>query len=496
MKRKHMPGNCYCCECTPVDVDELPIAQISGYTFVSWGGSECCKCALYLKDEIEWTEECSDVFASLETQTEYEWQETALLNPKPKRFFSLGGGVPELDEYCCYGEPFAVANHEYSDVRTLRYKAIFRRSPFAIRICFSRQSVTCEGEEPQLKWVVHAQYQVTYELVYSQGGSRDIDHTVTKLAGDCFELIPEGEIGNRCDSCDDSVDPACTFEEYEQSSPPCGGASGIVNFDRIKFFDELPEGQYLFSDEDNLQGCSFEFCQESFNFESELCLTVSSYPNCFPYCFCSTTSNAYVDDFEFINFTGQCFCNECEALPLASGDGVSFAFFLGENCDLVSTFCYGCTEDTNPADGHQDCGYWTMSKYTTGCEGNVSVPPFTYDTDCPQWLEHSTPFIPGPCDSYSATPLFPGDAIDACVNGTQVKFRELSGCYQVVSCDDCDADCCYQDVCPGSQEIICGGPKYSMYASNVTFTDWSVSCELTPVEFCITFPGLSVTFEF
>jgi hypothetical protein len=493
MKIKHMPGGCYCCGCIELDEDELPIAEIEGYTFIGWGGSPCCKCAFYTKDEIEFTEECSDVFATLEINTEREWQEMAQLEPKPKYLSgSFPFSCPSLDEYCCFGSPFAIANHEYSDTSRLTYKAVLRYAASMIQICFSRQEVTCSGSEPELKWVVLLKYTFSYDQKNSAGRFRSISHVHTNVGGDCFELLPE-ELDIPCDSCEIDLSPVCTYDEVEVGIPNCGITGGIVTFDRVKFFDDLPSGTEIFDNSDTPEDCTWEFCETEPNYETQTCLEISSYPPCWPSCYCNSEDATYIEEVDVVDFSGQCSCNACIGL----GNGINFFYLAGEDCGFVGVVCCGCTADTNPSDGHQDCPGWTENwlRYPCGTGNDGSI---DYDQSCAQWLSDSG-FVHSVLASLciESVPQWGGPPGSLCVDGVSTGAITPPNCYGLAglcNMQNCDANCCEELICPGNNETIACTPKYRITTTNVTAYSWSVSCSLNPVSFCISYPSVTVEF--
>lgn len=481
MKRKHIPGGCYCCGgCEELNIENLPEISIEGYSFVGWGGSDCCKCAFFSPDNPQWTEVCSPVFASIEEVFSAEYQEMAVVSPKPKSANldvnspSLGVPCPIPPEYCCYSSPFAVANHEVNKTQGLEYKLLMRHQPYVIEVCFSRQDVTCDQDPPVLKWIVRMRKVFNVVILATEGMHASFSHSATGLS-DCFELRANSTCGT---SCTETIEPACTEEDLGFSTVLFAQEIG---FDRVKFFDELPDTLQVFTEDDTPENCTWEYCNTELNYDTQVCFTQSSYHNRFPECICEreylyeiAEKTVYAGDF------ANCNCNSCVGL----GFGINFQLLGGEDCGSVGVACCGCESQDNA--GNYLCPDLTVNSLRAPCGGS-----FTDNGSCIGFL--------GDLGLFQSSDLCGGSAFDPPLFDTHCIdyiYYEGKSCYTPKGCAiaTCNLDCCHDFICAGNNERISCSSKFARFPTNWISIDVELTCNLIPQSLCIDFGSVPVNF--
>lgn len=481
MKRKHIPGGCYCCGCEEIDIDILPNISIPGYTFLNWGGSACCKCAFFAPDDTTWSESCSDVFASVEEVTSAQYQRMGAVAPLPRLANSFDGvPCPTPPEYCCYSGMFAISEHAADQTKRLSYKLFMMHRPYLIQVCFSHQLVTCGEDEPVMKWIVRVRKEFAVQIFATEGRYISVSHVGTILH-DCFEPLESQPCSY---SCTQEEEAACTFEDLEFGPAGPGDCQllnvpSIVGFDRVKFFDELPDTQQIFTSDDTPEDCTWEYCENELEYDTQICFSQSSYHQCFPDCLCSQTyTGEIVEDTVLFR---HCLCDGCVGI----GTGLTFTVFSGENCDFVSSSCCGCESST--PDGFYLCDEFTINRLRIPLAGLIDI-----DEDCPDVLRDLIYFSGLSCDNLPPfyTTLFN--------TGTGYTYVEAHGCTSRKFCDiqNCDEDCCVSFVCAGNSQVINCSPKFDdLLLTNWISYDVSITCMLYPQSLCITFGNVTVDFS-
>jgi hypothetical protein len=470
MKRKHMPG-CYCCQgCYIIPDEELPTITIPGYTFTSWGtvggegitGGLCCRCAFFSPNNTEFTEVCSDYFAETQRHEIFEWTAKTMKNPIPKITCSTSGPITTTIEHVCYEWDVDVATHKVETLEAKKWKLFTRYRPGLLRICISKQLVTCDEEEPVEKWVVLSVFQ--YELFsYMQSEISKSIASESELLHPCFELV------NGLDQCDDS----CSEQQGDACSDPVSvltAFSGSVEFVRVKLFDELPEGDVTFDDTAKPENCDWEFCEDPSEFLDQFCVSISSWPTSVYNCRCEETLiDPLICSITYDNTTMGCDCPDFLVIP---GHFWEVLFPGPDPCARILECVQPCQ--------NFDCGTFTAYQLCP----NTFQPPEAEPCNN-LWSQHFSDWIEvqSLCSSYSG-PFFQGFAI---------AFR----CFERKACtaDDCGSECCYSIECGDCPP--CTGPVYGFFGTYDSVDSFSSewTCELTPTSFCLNAPTWTATFS-
>lgn len=485
MKRKHIPGGCYCCGCEVIDVETLPQISISGYTFIGWGGSPCCPCASFAPEEEVWTEVCTGVSSTVKFDTVKSWDWLAQTSPIPR--VAVGSAVcPVPSAYCCPGAPFPFESGESSHSFEYIYKLFLRHRPAQLQVCFSHQLVTCGENEPEMKWVIRVRNNISYSAWTTIGKNETgtIERTLLDESG-CFELIP----GKECNiSCSDIKEAACTHADIvnQTGAGSCILDSGLVGYDRVKFFDELPtDASEIFTSEDTPEECTWEYCETEPEYDTEVCVTVSSHMPCVEECICGITQHP---DAEIVSVTRTnfgCYCNN----PCLFGQqvGVNWTVYAAQDCEVVFTECCECADVTE--NGYFDCGEYTVNEYRFPCNGDLILESEQCNSaqaltayinlvaayQCAA-LDDPPPSLGGICNDYfNAQPTYgPCNRTKAC------------------SSSSCDGDCCHTLECDGTN-IVCAS-KYQGAGWSWNEATIEAECTFTPVSICIEFGSVTVQF--
>lgn len=482
MKRKHIPGGCYCCGCEEIDVATLPTIEIPGYTFLSWGGSPCCKCAAFAPEDTDWIETCSDVFASVEEVESVEYEQVAAITPIP-RLANGSAPCPIPPEYCCFSGPVTISTHSAEKTKQLTYKLLMLHKPYRIYVCFSHQLVTCEGEEPVLKWIVSVRKEFVVNIYATEGRYSSLVHE-GQVLHDCFE---ESELQPCSFNCNHEQDPACTFEDLRlgEGGNDCNLLlTPIHGFDRVKFFDELPNTQEIFTSDDTPEDCTWEYCETEPEYDTQVCFSQSSYHACFPDCVCLQTYPAeIVEESVYAGSPGQCGCNSCVGL----GVGVGFTVFIGVDCDFVFNSCCGCTEVDSA--GNYACPDMTINRLRVPSVFLNGLVQIADPSECPDGIDDSIQFEDSICPSTFPTAGFNlrGDYfyVDAALCATRA-FCDI---------ENCDTNCCHSFVCSGNNQVISCEPKFTWIGTNWLSYERSIECNLYPQSLCINFGNVTVNFS-
>jgi len=473
MRRKHMPG-CYCCQgCYIIPDEELPTITVPGYTFTSWGtiggdeivGGLCCRCAFFTPNDTEFTEVCSDYFAETTLEQVTSWVIKATEAPLP-RVACFGSGATETTaDHVCYGDDVEVATHTVEDTQSKKWKLFTRSRPGLLRVCISKQLVTCDEDEPVEKWVVLSVFQ--YELFgYIRSEiSRSIS-SESELLHPCFQLAPGA--GESCDdSCSQQVGDAC--DDPWDDIPI---ASTLVEFFRVKLFDELPDGEVTFDDTAKPQNCDWEFCEDPSEFLDQFCVSISSWPAAAYNCQCEET----LIDPLYCEVTYDKLRNGC--------DCPNFIVIPGYFWEVLfpgSDPCARSLECVQPCE-YFDCGTYTRTELCSlgGLPGGAIVPPTSE-----------------PCSGRWVTDVFAWDARNLCQDYDGPLFRSIGStiCWQHAPCssEDCAPECCYSIECGDCVE--CLGPKFVAAFEEITAFSRTWTCELTPTSFCLNAPTWTATFS-
>lgn len=487
MRRKHMPG-CYCCgNCYVIPDEELPSITVSGWNFVGWGsiggteGGSCCRCAFFTPVDESYTESCSNVFATQEMNSEISWLMQGIRSNKPNVLCGPLDTLPEdTTEHQCF-EIIDISSHTVTTAEKKSFKLLFRYKKDQLRVCLSKQTITCGDQDPVEKWVLLSEYSYNYYTYLTIGKEKSIS-SESSLLHECFQLR-EG-LESCDDSCQETIDPPCTHEDMlESPNGYCLGAQGIASFQRVKFFDEIPTGEQTFTNLDTPEECSWDFCENPDGYVDQFCVSVSSWPTCIYSCRCEET---YIDPIiceRTYSITST--CPNC-SLPPCNSTCMSW-FITGSglvplNPCSAAIVCLPCTP--------VDCGTYTTycicNPALPTCEGgsNVVLPP--EDGGCTTWLSDYLSWaqtFSSMCGDYSG-PRFNGG------------FETI--CYEAVGCDleNCDTECCWYYPC-SIGDSNCGFcyTKFSWGSTSVTSYSISFSCDLTPVSACINAPTWTVIFE-
>lgn len=276
MKRKHQPG-CLCCDCLKLNNITLPQVTIEGYTFLEWGGSDCCKCAFFTPDSFAYTNLCdSQPFGQFIQTTDIDWVDLAYTYPQ-WRALCEGESLPSANEDNCCSAPVPLVSQQLDMIKGLAFYLFARIRKDSLQVCFSKQKVTC-GYTTTTKWIVHLKQRFAYFSYYLKEKYDSIDHSFT-LLNSCVSANPY------CDGCGGS----CLKKKLKDCSPPdiplqpddsFGGPAGFITFHRIKFYDELPTGQQItFYPEDTDLGCTWNQCEKPNDYFTELCISANSWPS-------------------------------------------------------------------------------------------------------------------------------------------------------------------------------------------------------------------------
>lgn len=488
MKRKHIPGGCYCCGCEVIDIEELPTVSIPGYTFIGWGGSPCCPCAFFVPDNPQWTEVCSGVSSTVKFETLKSWDWLARATPKPRVAIGFPPAVTTA-EYCCPGAPFSFESVSSAHSFEYIYKLFLRHKPETIQVCFSHQLVTCGENEPEMKWIVRVRKSISFSAWTTVGKNETATLERTLIdEGGCFEVIP----GKECNiSCSDIKEAACTYDDIlnQTGVGSCILDGGIVGYDRVKFFDELPvDGSEIFTSEDTPEECTWEYCETEPEYDTEVCVTVSSHMPCVQECICGITQHP---DAEIVPVTYPifgCYCNNpCPFAPGGNFIGVSWVGLFGDECELSNPGCAPCESITE--DGYFDCGEYTVNVYRFPCGGEIILE--SEQCNRSQALFEYLALV----NSYQCTRLDDSPpAIDQiCVDFGYARPIYLP-CHRVKACNasNCDETCCHVLECDGNN-VVCS-PKYEVAGHSWNEATVEAECTFNPVSICIEFGSVTVQF--
>jgi hypothetical protein len=377
-----------------------------------------------------------------------EWDLRAITNAKPKE--SSGVTCPIPNDWCCPGPVIKVGEGFSVEELHENYRVLFYYIPTKIDVCISKQDVDCDGVVEQ-KYVLLSRYCYNV-LVYSVRGFSEKGYYRTTLTNDCFQKndVPEKQIVFGQPFCDlGSTDPVTRVPpcDIDDLSPELGDVllfSGLACFSRVKFLDDPPDGEFLFNNDDDGSGCTWELCDTNFEFITEYCYSLTSFSNA-P-CWCNhewtLTEQTTTED-----FLSSCGCETCLSTGLAGTTYVNIV-----SCDPYEDILECCTGG--------DCLSVCLTIATTCYQAEWSATP---DDDCD--LDGSQGFFcRGQCGGFGA----------ACFAN---KPFEESGCYRTT---------------------ICGGYTlfYSPLSNTATSASWTIDCQfLGALDFCISAPSWTLTFS-
>jgi hypothetical protein len=440
--------NCCCTvECYELQPSDLPTVTISGWTSEGWSGTACCKCNRLTPDVTpDWTEQCSGEFGIAKIDIDCTWDERAIILPPPKVTTVLTCPVPS--NWCCEGPVVQIGTGESSTKLWYRYKFILAYRAKYIEVCISKQDVDCGGVV-ETKYVLKSRFCFETQVVITRGSEyhqwRD-----TTITDSCFEPSGFGDPFPFCDSGSktDTVRIApCTLADVGDEDVLI--SSGDLCFERVKFLDDPPDGVLTFNNDDDGDGCTWDLCDTTFEYETEVCFTVSGWPPGIKPCWCdydwtisSTTTTT--------DLLGLCGCQTCPSL----GCGTGYSQIIDTDECLLTPQC---------------------------CPGNCNCNEvcYSYDTVC-----YSKTWVADP---------------EVCAE----PFGDSAECFLCWSMCDCVTFPCHKPkASTGSSDpcywnVVCGfsTPKYRSISSTGTSATWSTECEfIGPQSLCISAPTWTLLF--
>lgn len=451
MKRKHIPG-CYCCTestCYELQESDLPDVTLLNWTSSGWVGTPCCKCVTLTPNAPVATVTCSADYATAKMDIDCEWDLRAITNAKWKEASAVTCPVP--DNWCCAGPVIKVGEGTSVEELHYNYRILFYYIPAKIDVCISKQDVDCAGVVAE-KYVLLSRYCYNV-MVYSVRGSLEKGYYESTLTNTCFQKndVPNKSILFGQPYCDlgdpdgTTREPPCDIDDL---SPELGDEllfSGLACFTRVKFLDNPPDGDLVFNNDDDGNGCTWTLCDTSFEFITEYCYTVSSFDVKPCWCDHEWTLTPQTTTTEILS---TCGCDTCLDTGLP---GTNYIRII--DCDPFDSVFECCTGRT--------CNS-VCSTYTTTCyEAEWSAgPEDNCDLDGSQGF-----FCRGQCGGFAA----------ACF-GTKPSE---------------DAPSCYDT-------LICGTklPIYTPIANTATSASWTIDCQfLGALDFCISAPTWTLTFS-
>lgn len=512
MPNKNQPGGCpTCCDCVEIDTSEItpPCFLVSGYEFQGWSGDKCCKCARYVHPGPAWNYQCGDgILQSLQIDESASWNILGKENLKPA--VVLGYQCPDPYSYCCPPAAFTVGTHSWSSSITHSWKLVTRWRVKEFLLCFSRKPVSCDGGEPQLKWVIWLK--AFYEIEYK--GNYGIDQTITNTVSathPCFEKCtcpncntagfsafqPCAACNNP--SCSYSVTPTC---DWDYEGPPSSAlgcnktfeGSLIATLDRVKLFDTFPTGNHTFTNADTPENCTWSGCGNGLDYSEQICLIFDSYSGSFPAELCSAEFDGQISAV-FFKQRSNCSCGFCK---LPSGWPVTGLIDTGDEFCAGTTLCCDCPTTFENIDTY--CPGFSKNTaciQTSGTWHSYKDDPFWFN-GCDAW----------PCAGLNAVgPLFTGDP-DAHYdqNGGDGLCLEFINCFKRKdNCSSgCDTTCCNSIYCPEGN-LVCLGEKFlfnyfaltqaSFPQSEPTSWSGSITCTLNSNQICISWTNTTINFS-
>jgi hypothetical protein len=455
VKRKNSPG-CYCClesDCYELQPEDLPDVSITGWTAEGgWEGNACCKCITLVPDDPVTVESCYENYGSADVDIECSWDLRAI--PTLDLPFASAETCPVPDSWCCPGPVIKIGEGSSVSYWHYTYNAIFAYTPIKIEICISKQDVTC-GEETTTKYVLLSRYCYEVKAVSSRG----VDSSIlleTTFTNSCFEEAPLGTLGLvPCDQSEEqSIEPACSYDDLSDALagslllPPTQ-----ICFERVKFLDSPPDGEFEFTDLDDGDGCTWERCHD-FEYTTEYCFEVASFIG--RPCWCDYDFTI-VESTVIDPITSVCGCNAC-LVPeqLETTPGTNYVIIDCDNPELVILKC--CPGRT--------CGELCYNIETTCYEIVVTPEPDPLCLDSSPWD------VPAWRCTYCETP-------QTCAYRKPFS-EETEDCYKAAFC--------------GGKNIL-SQPKNVPIKDTATGTSWSIECSFAGAfDFCITAPQWTVTF--
>lgn len=442
MKRKNTPG-CYCCTeqtCYTLQESDLPDVSLSGWTGGDWEGNACCKCITFTPDNPVTVTACSGDYATAEITGSCGWDVRVIENAKP-----LLGGCPIPDDQCCGGPISSIGSGTLTDSLQHTFRAYIRYTQATVSVCISKQDVDCNGTVAE-KYVVLSRYCYDVDVlsVRAVDGQRTIATTLTDDT--CFKKH-QGGITNYpfCDSLSEvSLDSPCDTDVFGDQDALL--FSGQACFERVKFFDEPPDGEQIFDNDDDGDGCAWSFCESDFEYTTEFCYEISSFVG--KPCWCDYGWNITTQT-TTTNLQSRCGCDRCLTQEL----GTFYTTII--SCDPPESSISCCPGRT--------CNETCYSFETTCCniewtaEAEDNCDLFAYTFGCGSQCPGTSCLLPR-------------------------SFDELN-----------DPSACFND---GGCGVSFMAPKYSVATNSGTSAEWTVDCQfIAPVEFCISAPTWTLVFS-
>ena len=295
MKRTHIPG-CYCCDGGGPPEEVCPTAccdeEENWPTFApgaSWslrfrGLNEDCCCLTEVFDYTEGpVQECCEPCGSYSYEMTNESDQYAFRVPPAVLNFFLQCGEPFCLESCCQtGTPEHIATWKTTMNDEFSYFFVARIFFDSLEIKYGKEFIQCPGEEEPvcryfLKYTIFARYEARIEQRQHLTLKRELTylHPCWTYDPNVKSTCPQLASSVRCEF-DEVVIDRCGAPEVQCQWPAddccygetmCASSFGSFCVERIKHFDEPPDGTIVFDDEDigtPPGGDPEEYCDEPY----------------------------------------------------------------------------------------------------------------------------------------------------------------------------------------------------------------------------------------
>jgi len=480
-------GRCCCtCECLPIE--DLPTVTISGWTGNGWSGTCCYEQKFTPNTTPSWSKACSGMLyegSVSETCVTHHWKQ---YTPDYRGYEYFPNGCDNIPEdYCCpgNGEHIATTTTDWTFTNNA-FLAVWAR-PKEIYVRISQEDVDCEGVEGEsggCKIVIRSRYVYEYKSKIYKNDLSSVEQEVSIVNTDCFEANPAYTFNVPASS-------AITCSDVPSSPPSVSiGAcvyEGLFQFDRVKYYDDMPSGEVQFQNDD-VPGCDSSACDYSpYSYVNQVCIFGPSGPidnsNCLfeEPCYCTETIETRDIDVtgesptcigESVTEKGDCFANPC--LPMS--------------CQTLVTICI------NPGDP-------PLFEYECPVPSSVSVigfiPPLCgqpgVGNDGYMGPSEPTPGKYVGCGGCAPT----ADGTNLCYpqnaqqTETEYPYLETSDCFS----GNCNPDCCrFYDDCPCCDPEGTCLPLFGQAYSTVSSHTRSQSCSgLQSASVCTSAPSWTIT---
>lgn len=438
----------------------------------SYQDGQCCRCLVFGADPVygftgNWTTICTEDPILDATLTEHCVREYFVQGLPKRAYFTSTPSCPLPDEYCC-PDPCYKKVGETDILNVLNYKAYGMLSyrPYSLEVCVYQDNVTCGTGPTELKWIVRSK--ITYEYVTDSYNDTVETYTRTTSVTDaCYKKKTNAD-----------------FTETQTDNGVCSQLNfttqGYFCFERIKFYDERPEGLITFTATDLLNDCVLDLCEVGDCYDLEVCITLST---CSP-CWCNLTPGTLTNHPRDVISA----CSERMDYRVVQGCDVG-------DCVIAFGFCYPFG-DPNV---YEVCCTIPIQCVEFAKCGDVP-PTDAGETNAPWcdcFLDGVDGGTPEGAEVIACVRAYPPFYMHCfCANGgiDTVWIESNWTCIDGFGMADCSSACCGDKFtcaeCPGLE--FCN-PPYSPNPESSTKThDFTATCLNTPVSICIPAPEWSI----